>query len=85
MHVCCEVIIWAKFGHFECCHVGQVSVIIWAKFVFAYFKIGFKRVFAHSVIILFFFLGGGGQLSGGILNIFPKTGCKHLFLQISQF
>ena len=39
----CEVIIWAKFGHFRCYYVGQVGVIIWAKLFLAYKNSGFKR------------------------------------------
>ena len=35
----CEVIIWAKFGHFRCYYLGQVGVIIWAKLFLAYKKI----------------------------------------------
>ena len=27
IYVCCEVIIWAKFGHFRCYYLGQVVVI----------------------------------------------------------
>ena len=34
-HICCEVVIWAKFGHLKGYYLGQVRVIIWAKFVLA--------------------------------------------------
>ena len=34
IHICCEVSIWAKFGHLKRYHLGQVRVVIWAKFVF---------------------------------------------------
>ena len=30
----CEVIILAKFGCFGCYYLGQVDVVIWAKFAF---------------------------------------------------
>ena len=50
IHTCCEVIIWAKFGHFRCYYLGQVGVIIWAKLFLAYENSGFKRFFAHTVI-----------------------------------
>ena len=40
---CGEVIIWAKFGHFRCYYLGQVGVIIRAKFVFILFYSGFRR------------------------------------------
>ena len=50
-NICCEVIIWAKFGHFRCYYLGQVGVIIWAKLFLAYKNSGFKRFFAHTVII----------------------------------
>ena len=49
--MCCEDIIWAKFGHFRCYYLGQVGVIIWAKLFLAYKNSGFKRFFAHTVII----------------------------------
>ena len=49
--ICCEVIIWAKFGHFRCYYLGQVGVIIWAKLFLGYKNSGFKRFFAHTVII----------------------------------
>ena len=51
IYMCCEVIIWAKFGHFRCYDLGQVGVIIWAKLFLAYKNRGFKRFFAHTVII----------------------------------
>ena len=51
MLMCCEVIIWAKFCHFRCYYLGQVGVIIWAKLFLAYKNSGFKRFFAHTVII----------------------------------
>ena len=51
IYICCEVIIWAKFGHFRCYYLGQVGVIIWAKLFLAYKTSGFKRFFAHTVII----------------------------------
>ena len=35
IYICCEVIIWAKFGHFRCYYLGQVGVIIWAKLFFS--------------------------------------------------
>ena len=50
--ICCEVIFWAKFGHFRCYYLGQVGVIIWAKLILAYKNSGFKRFLAHTVIIL---------------------------------
>ena len=56
IYICCEVIIWAKFGHFRCYYLGQVGVIIWAKLFLAYKNSGFKRFLAHTVIILCFFL-----------------------------
>ena len=51
IYICCEVIIWAKFCHFRCYYLGQVGVIIWAKLFLAYKNSGFKRLFAHTVII----------------------------------
>ena len=62
----CEVIIWAKFGHFRCYYLGQVGVIIWAKLFLAYKNSGFKRFVAHTVIILCSFCA---QLSGNYLKI----------------
>ena len=47
IYICCEVIIWAKFGHFRCYYLGQVGVIIWAKLFLAYNNSGFKR-FLHT-------------------------------------
>ena len=44
IYICCEVIIGAKFGHLKGYYLGQVRVIIWAKFVFGLnFYIGFRR------------------------------------------
>ena len=65
MCICCEVIIWAKFGHFRCYYVGQVGVIIWAKLFLAYKNRVFKRFLAHTVIILCFFCA---QWSGSYLK-----------------
>ena len=31
IYICCEVIMWAKFGLFRCYYLGQVGVTIWAK------------------------------------------------------
>ena len=56
IYICCEVIIWAKFGHFRCYYLGQVGVIIWDKLFLAYKNSGFKRFLAHTVIILCFFV-----------------------------
>ena len=47
IYICCEVIIWAKFGHFRCYYLGQVGVIIWAKLFLAYKNSGFKQ-FLHT-------------------------------------
>ena len=47
IYICCEVIIWAKFGHFRCYYLGQVGVIIWAKLFLAY-KIGVSSDFWHT-------------------------------------
>ena len=65
IYIYCEVIIWAKFGHFRC-YLGQVGVIIWAKLFIAYKNSGFKRFLALPVIILCFFCA---QLSGNFLKI----------------
>ena len=37
IYICCEVAIWAKFGHFRCYYLGQVGDIIWAKVMFGLF------------------------------------------------
>ena len=80
IYICCEVIIWAKFGHFRCYYLGQVGVIIWAKLFLAYKNSGFKRFLAHTVIILCFFCA---QLSGSYLKIaFFKKGCKNWVFSI---
>ena len=45
------------FGSYYLVQVGFLEVIIWSKFVFlAYKNSGFKRFFAHPVIILCFLL-----------------------------
>ena len=78
IYICCEVIIWAKFGHFRCYYLGQVGVIIWAKLFLAYKNSGFKRFFAHTVIILCFFLCPIiWQLSK--ISLFQKKGAKIVF------
>ena len=51
-HMCCEVIVWAKFGPLRGSYLGQVGVIIWAKVIYSLLYSGFKQFFAHSVIIL---------------------------------
>ena len=35
IYICCEAIIWAKFGVLKGYYLGQARAIIWAKFVFA--------------------------------------------------
>ena len=84
IYICCEIIIWAKFGHFRCYYLGQVGVIIRAKLFLAYTNSGFKRFLAHTVSILCFF---GAQLSGNYLKIafFSKKGCKNRVFQLSVF
>ena len=84
IYICCEVIIWAKFGHFRCYYLGQVGVIIWAKLFLAYKNSGFEAIFGtHSYHFVFFFCA---QLSGSHLKIaFFKKGCKNWVFQISVF
>ena len=41
--LCCEVIIWAKFGPFKGYYLGQVGVVIRAKVLLAYLYSGFER------------------------------------------
>ena len=65
IYICCEVIIWAKFGHFRCYYLGQVGVIIWANLFLAYKNSGFKR-FLHTQLSFSFFCA---QLSGSYLKI----------------
>ena len=52
IYICCEVIIWSKFGVFGSYYlvqVGFLEVIIWSKLVFlAYKNSGFKRVVLHT-------------------------------------
>ena len=84
IYICCEVILWAKFGHFRCYYLGQVGVIIWAKLFLAY-KIVVSSDFwhTHTVIICVFFCA---QLSGSYLKLpFSKKGCKNWVIQISVF
>ena len=64
--LCCEVIIWAKFGHFRCYYLGQVGVIIWAKLFLAYKNSGFKRFLHTQLSFSVFFCA---QLSGSYLKI----------------
>ena len=47
IYICCEVIIWAKSGHFRCYYLGQVGVVIWAKLFVAY-KIVVSSDFWHT-------------------------------------
>ena len=84
IYICCEVIIWAKFGHFRCYYLGQVGVIIWAKLFLAYKNSGFKRFLAHTVIILCFFLCPIiWQLSKN--SLFFKKGAKNGFFKFLCF
>ena len=39
LYICCEVIIWSKFGLFRGYYLVQVGVIIWSKFVFCLFVV----------------------------------------------
>ena len=64
--ICCEVIIWAKFGRLRCYYLGQVGVIIWAKLFLAYKNSGFKR-FWHTQLSFCVFLFA--RLSGNFLKI----------------
>ena len=66
IYACCEVIIWAKFGHFRCYDLGQVGVIIWAKLFLAYKNSGFKRFLHTQLSFCVFFCA---QLSGNYLEI----------------
>ena len=66
IYICCEVIIWAKFGQFRCYYLGQVGVIIWAKLFLAYKNSGFKR-FLHTQ--LSFSVSFCAQLPGSYLKI----------------
>ena len=80
----CEVIIWAKFGHFRCYYLGQVGAIIWAKLFLAYKNSGFKRFYAHSYHLVFFLCPIIWQLSKN--SLFQKMGAKIVFFfQISVF
>ena len=84
VHICCEVIIWAKFGHFRCYYLGQVGVIIWAKLFLAYKNSGFKRFLAHTIVILCFFLCPIiWQLSKN--SLFQKKGAKIGFFKFLCF
>ena len=56
IYICCEVIMWAKFGHFRCYYLGQVGVIIWAKLFLAYKNSGFKRFLHTQLSFCVFFL-----------------------------
>ena len=56
IYMCCEVIIWSKFGIFGSYYlvqVGFLEVIIWSKFVFLTYKnSGFKRFVLHTQLSL---------------------------------
>ena len=81
IYACCEVIIWAKFGHFRCYYLGQVGVIIWAKLFLTYKNSGFKRFLAHTHNYHFVFFCA--QLSGNYLKIaFFKKGVQKLGFSI---
>ena len=43
--ICCAVILWAKFGAFKGHHLGQVGVIIWAKFALSLLCLWFQAIF----------------------------------------
>ena len=75
IYICCEVIIWAKFGHFRCYYLGQVGVIIWAKLFLAYENSGFKRFLRTQLSFCVFFLCPIiWQLSKN--SLFQKKGAK---------
>ena len=80
IHICCEVIIWAKFGVLNIGYfLGQAKVIIWAKLILAYFYSGFKWIFAHSVIIWGFFGGGGNYQAIFKNSVFRTLGARTVF------
>ena len=66
IYICCEAIIWAKFGHFRCYYLGQVGVIIWAKLFLAYKK-RVSSDFLHTQLSFSVFFCA--QLSGSYLKI----------------
>ena len=80
----CEVIILDTFGHFECYYLGQVSVLIWVKFVLTYFYGGVKRL---RTLNYHFCVCVGKQFSGNSLKILllDFMGAKTVFFQISCF
>ena len=71
IYICCEVIIWSKFGGFGSYYlvqVGFLEVIIWSKFVFlAYKNSGFKRLVLHTQLSFCVFFCP--QFSGNFLKI----------------
>ena len=46
--ICCEVIIWSKFGPFRGFYLVQVEVIIWSKFVSKTYCYSGFRWFLHT-------------------------------------
>ena len=56
IYICCEVIIWAKCGHFRLLLSGPSRCYYLGQVVLAYNNSGFKRFLEHTVIILCFFL-----------------------------
>ena len=81
--ICCEVIIWSKFGVFGSYYlvqVGFLEVIIWSKFVFlAYKNSGFKRLVLHTQLsfCVFFLSPIFWQFSKN--SLFQKKGAKFGF------
>ena len=75
-YVCCEVIIWSKFGLFRGHYLVQGGVIIWSKVAFQHIFVVVSSDFSkHSVIILCAVFCA--QLSGSFLKIaFFKKGAK---------
>ena len=80
IYICCEVIIWSKFGPIRVYYLVQVGVIICSKFLFSLFFVVSSGFLAQSIIILCVFCA---QLSGNFLKIaFFKKGC-HIFSVLS--
>ena len=64
-YICCEVIIWSKFGLLNSYYLVQVRVIIWSMVILGLHLQWFQAICEDSIIILCFCCA---QLSGN----FPK-------------
>ena len=79
VYICCEVIIWSKFGLLNSYYLVQVRVIIWSKVIFDLYLQWFQALCLLSYHFVWFFVP---NLSANFLQItFFKKGVQFIIFQ----